>query len=330
MSLTHEQLVEVAATANLAPSVHNTQPTRWRLADDGALWLVADRTRRLTVGDPTGRDLLVSVGAALEATELALAARGLAIGHLDTPITANQPLDPVVRLELALAPPKPLPDTVSRRATWRRGFAPASAVQTRGLEAWADTRTDVTFLADPSDLTVISDLNEAASLRVYRNQPYRNELISWMRLSPGDPRFGIDGLSAPALGLSTLEAFGAGIALRDPWFGLLDSVGIAAGLVSEADKTKGSAAVLIFHRPAEEGPISTGRELYRRQLEITAQDLYTWPMAVLGDDPEAAAELAKRYGIPSDRRIITAWRTGPIFADTRLKRERLPATTLVD
>lgn len=329
MRLTSQLLVEVAGTANLAPSVHNTQPTRWRLADDGALWLLADRDRRLKVGDPTGRDLLVSVGAALEATELALAAHGLAIGHLDTPPASNQQLDPLVRVELTATAPTALPDTVARRATWRRGFAPAPAAVTRGLEAWATTRTDITFVAAPAELAAISDLNEAASLRVYRNRPYREELVSWMRLKSSDPRFGVDGLSAPALGLSAIEAFGAGIALNDPWFGFLDRVGVAAGLVSEARKTKGSAAILIFHRPANESPIVTGRELYQRLLEITAQDLYTWPMAVLGDDLEAAREMATCYDIPSDRRIITAWRTGPLPARARLKRERLPASALV-
>ena len=329
MRLGPEQLVEVAATANLAPSVHNTQPTRWRLADDGALWLDADRSRRLQIGDPTGRDLLVSVGAALEATELALARHGLCIGHLDMPAPTGRPQDPLVRLELSSTHPTALPDTVARRATWRRGFAPAPAPQVRHLEAWAATRNDIGFVAAAAELAAISDLNEAASLRVYRNRAYRNELISWMRLSSGDPRFGVDGLSARALGLSAVEALGASIALADPWFDMLDRLGIAAGLVSEASRTKRSAAVLIFHRPTDENAITTGRALYRRLLEITAQNLYTWPMAVLGDDPEAAAEIAKRYRIPADRRIVTAWRCGPLPATARLTRERLPAEMLV-
>lgn len=328
MSLTSEQLMAVAATANLAPSVHNTQPTRWRL-DDGALWLLADRTRHLPVGDPTGRDLLVSVGAALEATDIALAAHGLAIGHLDTPRGANQPLDPIVRLELTPTAATALPDTIHRRATWRRGFAPALTTQVQALHGLATARPDITCIAEPAELAVISDLNEEASLRVYRNRAYRTELVSWMRLARSDPRYGLDGLSAPALGLSAFEAFGARVALRDPWFGLLDGIGLAPALVSEATMTRASAAILLFHRPAEETPLETGRHLYRRLLELTAQNLYTWPMAVLADDAETSAELAQRYRIPSDRRLITAWRTGPLPADADPQRERLPAISLV-
>jgi len=329
MRLDQQALVEVAATANLAPSVHNTQPTRWRLADDGALWLDADRTRRLPIGDPTGRDLLVSVGAALEATELALAGHGFAIGRLDMPAATGQPRDPLLRLELTPTAPTALPEEVSRRATWRSGFAPVPAAVVRRLAAWAGTRDDIGFVVEPAELSAISDLNEAASLRVYRNRAYRQELVSWMRLSSADPRFGVDGLSARALGLSAFEAFGAGIALADPWFGVLDRLGVAASLVSEADKTKHATAILIFHRPVEEHAINTGRALYRRLLEITALDLYTWPMAVLGDDAEAAAEMSRRYGIHSDRRIITAWRCGPLPPNARPMRERLPVERLL-
>ena len=58
-----------------APSIHNTQPWRWRLNDDGLL-LLADRTRQLTVADPDSHSLLISCGAALHLTELALRAAG--------------------------------------------------------------------------------------------------------------------------------------------------------------------------------------------------------------------------------------------------------------
>lgn len=67
-----EQALEVAVRA---PSIHNTQPWRWDLGPRG-LMLLADRDRQLTVGDPDGHSLLVSCGAALALTELALRAQG--------------------------------------------------------------------------------------------------------------------------------------------------------------------------------------------------------------------------------------------------------------
>jgi nitroreductase len=63
------------AVAVRAPSIHNTQPWRWQLAD-GVLTLRADRSRQLAVADPDGHSLLISCGAALHLTELALRAAG--------------------------------------------------------------------------------------------------------------------------------------------------------------------------------------------------------------------------------------------------------------
>ena len=66
------------AVAVRAPSIHNTQPWQWRLDGDG-LVLLADRSRQLTVADPDGHSLLISCGAALHLTELALQAEGWSI-----------------------------------------------------------------------------------------------------------------------------------------------------------------------------------------------------------------------------------------------------------
>src|SRR6266508_1771564 len=68
-------LAEVAAAARTAPSIHNTQPWRWRVFPD-ALELYADRSRQLRHADPEGRLLAISCGAALHHARVALAAEG--------------------------------------------------------------------------------------------------------------------------------------------------------------------------------------------------------------------------------------------------------------
>ncbi|MCW2603859.1 MAG: hypothetical protein JWN61_1994 [Pseudonocardiales bacterium] len=80
-----EQALEVAVRA---PSIHNTQPWRWELGP-GGLALLADRDRQLGVGDPDGHSLLVSCGAALALTELALRAQGWLIQTARLPDPAN-------------------------------------------------------------------------------------------------------------------------------------------------------------------------------------------------------------------------------------------------
>lgn len=71
----HNMLAEAARAAGLAPSVHNTQPWRWRVHRDH-LDLYADRRRQLDAADPEGRLLMISCGAALHHARVALAAEG--------------------------------------------------------------------------------------------------------------------------------------------------------------------------------------------------------------------------------------------------------------
>ncbi len=71
-------LAQAARTAGLAPSIHNSQPWRWRV-DGAQLDLRAERSRQLAVTDPEGRMLAISCGAALHHVRLALAAEGWAV-----------------------------------------------------------------------------------------------------------------------------------------------------------------------------------------------------------------------------------------------------------
>ena len=74
MSVSEEvALAQAARTAGLAPSIHNTQPWRWRV-DGSTLDLRAERSRQLAITDPVGRMLAISCGAALHHVRVALAA----------------------------------------------------------------------------------------------------------------------------------------------------------------------------------------------------------------------------------------------------------------
>jgi nitroreductase len=81
-----EVLAEAAAAAGAAPSIHNTQPWRWRVHPD-RLELYAARERQLPATDPDGRMLAVSCGAALHHARVAIAAEGwrCAVSRLPDP-----------------------------------------------------------------------------------------------------------------------------------------------------------------------------------------------------------------------------------------------------
>lgn len=91
-------LVMAALTAGFAPSIHNTQPWRWRVSGSTLeLWAVRDR--QLAITDPLGRFLTVSCGAALHHARIALAAEGWQVG-VDRQPDAVQP-DLLARITVA-------------------------------------------------------------------------------------------------------------------------------------------------------------------------------------------------------------------------------------
>jgi nitroreductase len=78
VSATTVALAEAAREGGYAPSIHNTQPWRWRV-DGSTLELHAVSDRQLAVTDPAGRMLTISCGAALHHVRVALAATGWAV-----------------------------------------------------------------------------------------------------------------------------------------------------------------------------------------------------------------------------------------------------------
>ncbi|MEU3644866.1 nitroreductase family protein [Lentzea sp. NPDC034063] len=76
LGLGPEQVERVLKAASLAPSVHNTQPWRFRVRPD-RIELHPDTSRRLAATDPEDRELRLSCGAALYNVRLALQDMGV-------------------------------------------------------------------------------------------------------------------------------------------------------------------------------------------------------------------------------------------------------------
>lgn len=123
-----QAVVDVACRA---PSIHNTQPWLWEAGAQN-LDLRADRSRQLSVADPDGHSLLISCGAALALTELALRADGWRVTTRRLPDPADpdllarfsdpQRVDPTVEDEQAVA-------AALRRRSDRRPFASDSLAE---------------------------------------------------------------------------------------------------------------------------------------------------------------------------------------------------------
>ncbi|MDT7616081.1 MAG: hypothetical protein QOF00_3528 [Pseudonocardiales bacterium] len=129
-------LDQAVTQALRAPSVHNTQPWRWRIGT-GTVELHADRNRQLDATDPGRRDLLLSCGAALHHLRVAVAAAGLAAEVDLLPDPNNS--DHLATLTLRPGPPDAdaaaLHRAIALRCTDRRRMShwPVPAGQVRAL-----------------------------------------------------------------------------------------------------------------------------------------------------------------------------------------------------
>jgi hypothetical protein len=197
--------------ANRGPSVHNTQPWRWRVIGE-SIHLAADHTRRLRATDLDGRDLLLSCGAALHHLRVALAALGwrAEVRHAPDPnrlaTVAVSPNQPSIE-DIALA------DAITLRRTDRRRVS-SRPVPGEHLDLMVERATSMGALLVPVTegharrlLTRAMDL--AACLQP-DDLAYDTELTTWSGRGPGTP----DGVLAastppfpPTHGNTTMRAF---------------------------------------------------------------------------------------------------------------------------
>ncbi len=323
-------LEELLAEVRLAPSVHNIQPTRWRLVNEDTLLLVEATMRRLPAADPSGHDVRLSHGAAIEGLSLALGRRGLRIAEVE-PVGepgASGGLQPVARITIAAGGQADgLADFVSARASWRGGFRPFDQPGEAALSMFSATAGDVQLVRDTDSIDAIARLADEAGLHFLCDDAHRAELLHWMRLSRSDPSYERDGLSAEAMAMPGVVAFGTRFVLG-PLFPLLRRLGLAATLASERGKFANSA-VALFHRPEGEDPLVTGRAFYRAWLAMTAQGLAACPVSVLADRPASNRQLIERHGVPKGRRLVNIFRLGLAAGAPAAVRARLPVAELI-
>ena len=183
-----------------APSVHNSQPWRFRLGVHHVDVFV-DSSRRLTAIDPMGREAMISVGAAVLNLRVAI----LAAGRIPLTQLLPSPDEPelVARITLGAAHHPDatmlaLQSAIGQRRTNRRPFRD---IEVRDevldqLTAAASAEAATLTVADPVGREVILDIVRNAQDAQARDPRYISELGNWTAL---DPMFG-EGVPARSFG----------------------------------------------------------------------------------------------------------------------------------
>ncbi|WP_018640282.1 Acg family FMN-binding oxidoreductase [Parafrankia elaeagni] len=310
--LTEQDARAIVELAALAPSIHNTQPWRWRL-DGTGLHLFADPERLLQVADHEGRQLLISCGAALAFARFAVRSRGLVpevtYGPLEEtgPPTARDPLATitVTGRQPATAAETDLAQAIAVRHTDRRPFlagergrlgpddvsALRRAAETEAAWAW--------FVEDTDSRITASVLLSRADWQETHDPAYAEELLRWRR----DSTTAADGLPAEVVG-GVAESRQSEFVLRDFDVARGDTSSVAPSRGTPAGG--GAAPAPVEHpvllavgtdsdRPVDRllGGAATGRVL----LTATERGLAASPLGQVLDLPALREQLRASFGL---------------------------------
>ena len=193
-----EQIEFALRCAILAPSSHNTQPWRFRV-EDGAIELLADRSRALPVVDPHQRELAISCGAALFHIRVALRALGRDPLVERTPPGADPDLLARVRVGSGATPAEEelrLLAEIPRRHTNRSEFEHRPLPRQLGprlKRAVATEGAELVLVSAGRAKQQIAALIAEADQRQWSDSAFRSELAEWTRPNHSDRRDGIPG-----------------------------------------------------------------------------------------------------------------------------------------
>ena len=111
LGLDPDEVAAVLEAAALAPSVHNSQPWRFRVLPD-RIELHADLSRRLPATDPDDKELRLACGAALANLRIALEALGI-VPLIDLELRLGEGSGAVLALPLVQAAVRALRDVAT-------------------------------------------------------------------------------------------------------------------------------------------------------------------------------------------------------------------------
>ncbi len=268
------------ATAARAPSVHNTQPWRFRVGPS-AIELYCEPRRKLRV-DPAGREMLVSCGAALFGLRLAI--RSLGYRPLVEILPDPNRLRLLARVMAGEAEPmtaveREMLKAVPHRHTHRGAFAPGPlpAGLVAGLQHDARAEGATLTLVEPGPAYArLAAIVSASGRRLDLDPRARAEVRRWSRTMGSPARDGIPAHAFPATtGRSSGRQAGR---LRQRDFdqgrglGRLDSDGTAPAVT----------AVLLTTGDSRADWLRAGQALHRLLLHAATRwvfaSLYTQPL----------------------------------------------------
>jgi hypothetical protein len=264
--------------AGRAPSLHNTQPWRFKVSQD-ALELYADTKRQLRV-DPDGREMLISCGAALYGLRLAIRSLGRTPEvELLPDMAAGAGPRPLAQVRLGSAAPvtaaerqmlKAVPHRHTHRGSFESGPLPAGLLPRLQDDARAEGATLIVIDSERARVELAA-IVAASGRRQDRDLESRAETWCWSRDASSLARDGV-----PAHAFPSVPRREAGqLPQRD------FDLGRGFGLLTADGPVAPVTAALFTSGDGKQDWLQAGQALHRLLLRAATQ----WVFADLNTQP---------------------------------------------
>lgn len=302
LDLEPDQVLDVLTTACRAPSLHNSQPWRFRL-DPGLIELHLAADTRLPVIDPDGREQRISCGAALFTLRLALT--GLGIRPIVTVLPDRTRPELIAEIRHG-GHRQPTPDhlrllrAVPQRRTNRRPFSnePVSPGEVALLRRAAlEEGAWMHVIDDPRQRRDLRELAVRAHHQQMSDAAFRAEMQHWTGVGPDR----LDGVPAAAGG-----------PLSPTGWVMRDFSGNGASFTG-AFEHEPLIAVLSAHTTGPAGEVRVGQALQRVLLTATADGLAVSYLSQLVEVPSAREQLRRLVrGLQPPLAVLRVGRGWPV------------------
>lgn len=260
---------ELIRHATLAASSHNTQPWRFRIHDN-SITILPDFSRRCPVVDPDDSHLYKSLGCAAENLVHAAAAQGfLADVRFDPGVDGV-----IVLLQRdASAHATDLYRAITRRQCVKTAYdgTPLTAAELEVLKKAGEGRNvRAMMLLSTDQKDTVIDYVTQGNVAQLTDRAFRDELVSWIRFTPGEAIRSGDGLSGRTSGQPALPRW-----LAKRMMGLVLTAKRQAETDAAHIRSSAGVAVFVSRQNDKAGWVETGRAYERFALQATAIDVRT-------------------------------------------------------
>lgn len=195
---TRDQFQFLIEFALLAPSSHNTQPWLFKLSEKG-IAVCINRNRSLPKSDPTGRQMYISIGAAIQ--NIIFAAEYFGFSHsLKFVFESDQVAEIILERTAADPDKKHIMEALISRHNNRFEFSdksiPDSFLQL--MKNFADELDlEINFISDANEKAVLAEIVLKSIAEAFSDKDFTSELSNWIKPSlrkypDGMPGYNID------------------------------------------------------------------------------------------------------------------------------------------